>query len=129
MNNKENIINSEYKNLINSLKKCQIYFDCPILQKRLEEVSDMSNYNRVVQRQKYSEFEKKIIRYFLFFIKKIQSKYGITRLMRFFMDNASLKDIELHNLKYEKLMNEDPNSIFKPRINVLSLFQKKNKKD
>ena len=41
------------------------------------------------------------------------------------MDNTKLKDIELHNLKYEKLMNEDPNIIFKPRINVLSLFQKK----
>ena len=44
------------------------------------------------------------------------------------MDNANLKDIELHNLKYEKLMNEDPNSIFKPRINILSLFQKKIKR-
>ena len=66
-NNKENIISSEYKNLINSLKKCQIYFDCPIAAaKRLEEVSDMSNYNWWYKDKNIQKLRNKLLDTFFF---------------------------------------------------------------
>ena len=44
------------------------------------------------------------------------------------MKNNTNKDIELHDLKYENLISKDPEEIFKPRIEILSHFQKKIKK-
>ena len=38
------------------------------------------------------------------------------------------KEIELHNLKYEELKNLNPEFIFKPRVKILSNFQKKIKR-
>ncbi len=39
-----------------------------------------------------------------------------------------IKDLELHDKLYSNLLNEDVNKIFKPRVQILDLFQKKIKK-
>ena len=34
------------------------------------------------------------------------------------------KEVELHNIKYEELKSQNPEFIFKPRVKILSNFQK-----
>ena len=39
--------------------------------------------------------------------------------------NQDIVDIKIHNKKYDQLVFDDPNNIFKPRVKILDQFQKK----